>query len=198
MGLRNFTAIGTIAAGIATAVINPASAATETYVFDETHTDILFAVSHLGFSKTWGRFNSSNGTVMIDPDALESSTVEIVIDATSIDTNHEERDDHLRGKDFFDVETYPTISYKSTSVEQTGDKTATVTGDLTMHGVTRPVALDVTLNNVGPNPFDKEKTVAGFSASATILRSDFGMSFGVPVLGDEVQMVFEIDAIKQP
>lgn len=196
MGLRKYSAILGMAAGLA--ALGPASAETETFVFDETHTDILFAVSHLGFSNTWGRFNSSEGTVMIDPDAPENATVEITIDAASIDTNHAKRDAHLRGEDFFDVETFPTISYQSTSVETTGENTAIVTGDLTLHGVTRPVALDVTLIKMGPSPAAPDKTIAGFSARTAIKRSDFGMSYGTPVLGDEVQLIFEIDAIKQP
>ena len=184
--------------GLMTQLASPALAASERFVFDDTHTDILFAVSHLGFSKTYGRFNRSEGLIVLDQSAPENSTVEVTIDASSIDTNLEKRDDHLRGGDFFDVQAHPTITYKSTAVTLTGENKANVTGNLTMLGVTKPVTLDVTLNKTGPSPASPDKIVAGFSATASLKRSDFGMTYGVPVLGDEVEMIFEIEAFKQP
>lgn len=197
MGFIRFLGTGTLASGLAI-FTSQAFAAPEEFIFDDTHTDILFAVSHLGFSKTYGRFNTARGTVILDREAPENSRVDVTIDAASIDTNHEKRDTHLRNADFFNVAEFPTLTYKSNSVELTDDNRATVHGELTMLGVTRPVPLDVTLVKVGPSPAAPDKTVAGFSAKASLKRSEFGMSYGAPVLGDDVELIFEIDAIKHP
>lgn len=191
-----------VSTGIAVAALSlvlPANAA-DKFLLDPAHASVLFGVSHLGFSKTFGRFNTVEGAFTLDADAPEKSSVAVTIDAASLDTNHEKRDEHLRGKDFFDVAQFPALTYKSTSVKLTGEKTATVTGDLTMHGVTKSVPLDVTLVNVGPNPMDPAKTkiVAGFSARGTLKRSEFGMGYAAPVLGDDVEIIIEVDAIKQP
>lgn len=186
-----------VTSAIMAAFAQPAQAA-ETFVLDPTHTSILFAVPHLGFSKVYGRFNTMEGTFTLDAEAPEKSSVVVTIDAASLDTNDKERDKHMRGEDFFDVARYPTLSYKSTEVKLEGDKAATVTGDLTMHGVTKPVPLKVTLVGTGPHPMDKAKTIAGFSARGTLKRSDFGMGYGVPVLGDDVELIIEVEAIRQP
>ncbi len=177
--------------------IQPASAA-DKFLLDPGHASVMFGVSHLGFSKTFGRFNKIEGAFTLDADAPENSSVVVSIDPASLDTNHAKRDEHLRGADFFDVTKFPTLTYKSTSVKRTGDKTALVTGDLTLHGVTKPVPLEVTLVNTGPNPMDKTKIIAGFSARGTLKRTDFGMGYAAPVLGDDVEIIIEVDAIKQP
>jgi len=187
----------TLLAGLAAALIAPAQAA-DKFLLDSAHASVLFGVSHLGFSKTFGRFNAVEGAFTLDAEAPEKSSVVVSMDAASLDTNHAKRDEHLRGPEFFDVAKYPTLIYKSTSVKRTGDKTAIVTGDLTLHGVTRAVPLQVTLVNTGPNPMDATKIVAGFSARGTLKRTDFGMGFAAPVLGDEVEIIIEVDAIKQP
>lgn len=187
-----------LAASVVLAGMAPPANAADKFLLDTAHTSVLFGLSHLGFSKSFGRFNTIEGALSLDAQAPEKSSVVVTIDAASIDTNHEERDDHLRGKDFFDVAQFPTLSYKSTSVKLTGEKTATVTGDLTMHGVTRPVPLEVTLVKTGPHPRDATKTVAGFSARGTLKRSDFGMAYGAPVLGDEVELIIEAETIRQP
>jgi len=185
---------------VAMAGLAPSANAADKFLLDPTHASVLFGVSHLGFSKTFGRFNKVEGAFTLDADAPEKSSVVVTMDAASLDTNHEKRDEHLRGKDFFDVAQFPALTYKSTSVKLTGEKTAIVTGDLTMHGVTKSVPLDVTLVNVGPNPMDPAKTkiVAGFSARGTLKRSEFGMGYAAPVLGDDVEIIIEVDAIKQP
>ena len=191
-----------VSAGVVVAMaglVPPANAA-DKFLLDSTHASVLFGVSHLGFSKTFGRFNTVEGAFTLDAEAPEKSSVVVTMDAASLDTNHEKRDEHLRGPEFFDVAKFPVLTYKSTSVKLTGEKTATVTGDLTMHGVTKSVPLDVTLVNVGPNPMDPTKTkiVAGFSARGTLKRSEFGMGYAAPVLGDDVEIIIEVDAIKQP
>jgi polyisoprenoid-binding protein YceI len=185
-----------IVAAMAIKVI-PAQAA-DKYLLDPSHTTVMFGVSHLGFSKQLGRFNKVEGAFTLDEAAPEKSSVVVTIDAASIDTNDAKRDEHLRGKDFFEVTAFPQLLYKSTSVEKTGENTATVTGDLTLHGVTRPVPLSVTLTKAGPHPVDQTKIMAGFSARGTLKRSDFGMTYGLPVLGDEVELIIETEAIKQP
>ena len=177
--------------------LQPAMAA-DKFLLDPGHASVMFGVSHLGFSKTFGRFNKIEGAFTLDADAPENSSVVVSIDPASLDTNHAKRDEHLRGADFFDVTKFPTLTYKSTSVKRTGDKTALVTGELTLRGVTKPVPLEVTLVNTGPNPMDKTKTVAGFSARGTLKRTDFGMGYAAPVLGDDVEIIIEVDAIKQP
>ena len=179
-----------LAAGASPALADP-------YVIDASHTHVGFKVSHLGFSETYGTFNNVAGTIDLDQDNPEKSSVDVDIKTASIDTNHEKRDEHLRGPDFFDVGKYPDITFKSTKVERTGDKTAKVTGDLTMHGVTKPVTLDVTLLAAGPYPMDKSVTAAGFNATATLKRSDFGMTAYVPMISDEVVITISTEARKQ-
>jgi len=164
-----------------------------TYEVDPAHTHVVFSINHIGFADTRGQFRKVSGTFMLDPDNLEKSGADIVIDTGSIDTNHGDRDDHLRTADFFDAEKFPTISFKSTRVKRTGESTAKLTGDVTLHGVTKPVTLDVVLRNAGPHPFDPKVYRTGWSAETTILRSDFGMEFGLPLIGDEVTLNFEVE-----
>lgn len=186
------------AVALAVAGLTLPAYAADKFLLDASHASVLFSISHLGFSKTYGRFNSVEGAFTLDADAPEKSSVVVTLDAASIDTNHKERDEHLRGKDFFDTAQYPNLIYKSTSVTRTGENSATVTGDLTMHGVTKPVPLEVTLNKTGPHPRDATKTVAGFSARGALKRSDFGMTYGVPVLGDEVELIIDVETVKSP
>lgn len=183
--------VGALAAG-------PANGA-ETYSFDPAHTDIVFFVDHLGYSDTVGRFNQAEGSITLDRESLEGSAIEVTIDAASLDTNHEERDAHLRSADFFNVREFPEITFTSTSVEPTGEKTASVTGDLTMLGTTKPVTLEVTLNQIAPHPVPSYDGVvtAGFSARGTIRRTDFGMDYLAPAVGDEIDLIFEIEAFQQ-
>lgn len=189
--------IAAVAFGVAAGAAGSASAA-DVYRLDPGHTDIVFRVSHFGFSDTIGRFNEAEGTITMDDADIGSSSIELSIDAASIDTNHAERDAHLRSPDFFNVEEYPTITFESTAIEPTGDDTAEVTGDLTMHGVTRPVTFDVTLNKVAAHPVPSYDGVmtAGFSARGSLQRSDFGIDTFVPAVGDEVEIILEIEALR--
>lgn len=189
--------IAAVAFGVAAGAAGSASAA-DVYRLDPGHTDIVFRVSHFGFSDTIGRFNEAEGTITMDDADIGSSSIELSIDAASIDTNHAERDAHLRSPDFFNVEEYPTITFESTAIEPTGDDTAEVTGDLTMHGVTRPVTFDVTLNKVAAHPVPSYDGVmtAGFSARGSLKRSDFGIDTFVPAVGDEVEIILEIEALR--
>ncbi|MBK3801717.1 polyisoprenoid-binding protein [Azospirillum brasilense] len=170
-------------------------AAPVAYKLDPAHTAVVFIVDHLGFSKAVGSFNTVAGELSFDKDAADKSSLSVTIDTTSIDTNHAKRDEHLKSPDFFNVKEFPKLTFKSTKIEKTGDKTGKLHGDLTLLGVTKPVVLDVTFNKDGVSPASKQETV-GFSARGTIKRSDFGMKYGVPNIGDDIQIIIESEAVK--
>ena len=168
-----------------------------TYTVDPVHTDISFTVRHMMVSKVRGRFTRFSGKIVIDPDLAAASTT-AEIDLTSIDTNNAQRDDHIRSADFFQVETYPTMTYRSTGVRQDGDEYV-VDGELTLHGVTRQVPLTVELNGFTKDPYGG--TRVGFSATAQINRRDFGITIDMPmdgggaVIGDKIAISLEVEAI---
>ena len=179
---------------------SPPAAAQEpeagTFAIAETHVHAAFSVSHLGFSKTIGNFDEVSGTFSLDPANPAGSSVSVTIKTASIDTAHEPRDEHLRGPDFFNVAEYPEMTFVATSVEPTGETTATVTGDLTMLGATHPVTLDVTLNQAMTHPMSGNY-VAGFSATGTLDRTLWGMAYGAPAIGSEVTLMIEAEGIRQ-
>jgi len=166
-----------------------------TFAIDESHVHAAFRVSHLGFSDTIGGFDKVSGSFTIDAENLSASTVSVTIDTASIDSGWDDRDAHLRGDDFFKVEEFPEMTFSSTSVEPTGDTTATVIGDLTMLGQTHPVTLDVTFNQAGAHPFSG-KYVAGFSATGTLDRTQWGMEYGVPAIGKDISLMIEAEGIR--
>ncbi len=176
----------------APAVVDLANAVAGTYVIDPSHTNVIFRVSHLGFSGYLGRFNKIEGKVVLDPKDLAKTTLDVTIDAASVDVNLKKLDDELRGKDMFNVAEHPSITFKATKLEQTAPNRGTITGDLTFRGVTKPVTLDVTLNGVGPHPMNKKQTI-GFSANGVIKRSDFGAAQWLPNVGDNVQLIIETE-----
>jgi polyisoprenoid-binding protein YceI len=167
------------------------------YEIDGTHTHVGFTISHLGFSETYGVFKNVAGTLTLDEAKPAASKVDITIQTASLDTANDARDEHVKGKDFLDVAKYPTMTFKSTKVEVTGKDTATITGDLTLHGVTKPVGLIVKLNKAGPSPMDKTRHVAGFSAIGKLKRSDFGITTYVPAIGDEVTLAISTEAVRK-
>ncbi|NUB28831.1 YceI family protein [Azospirillum brasilense] len=172
-----------------------AQAAPVAYKLDPAHTAVVFIVDHLGFSKAVGSFNTVAGELAFDKDAADKSSLSVTIDTASIDTNHAKRDEHLKSPDFFNAKEFPKMTFKSTKIEKTGDKTGKLHGDLTLLGVTKPVVLDVSFNKDGVSPASKMDTV-GFSARGTIKRSDFGMKYGVPNIGDDIQIIIESEAVK--
>lgn len=176
---------------VLTAVYSVAMA--DDYTIDPAHTYPNFTVSHLGFSTSHGRFGKTSGSLSIDL-AKSTGSVDIVIDAASIDTGFKKRDDHLRGPDFFNVQEFPTITFKSTKVIFK-DKGAVVTGDLTIKGVTKSVDLDVASINCGVHPFNK-KNICGFDATASLKRSDFGIKYGLPAIGDDLNIDLQVEAVK--
>ena len=169
--------------------------AAETYTFDPTHTYVLWHISHFGFSNPSGKW-MANGSLVLDEAKPQNSKVNVVINVGDIITGIPELDKHLKGVNFFDVAQYPTATFISNKVNVTGKKTAKVQGILTVHGVSKPVTLNVELNKMGENPVTN-KTSVGFSASTTINRSDFGISSFLPGLSDKVKLDIEAEAYKQ-
>jgi len=171
-----------------------------TYAFDAAHTHVGFAVRHMGVSKVRGRFSGVQGTLVVAENPLQSS-VSVTIDAATIDTRDETRDNHVRTADFLDVANHPTITFESTSVEAAGKGAWKVSGDLTIRGTTRPVALDTSLEGVVQDPYGNHRV--GFSATTTIDRDEFGVSFGAVmeagglVVGKRVTIEIEAEAVLQ-
>lgn len=171
----------------------PAMAEPQTYNLDPSHTNITWHASHFGFSSPSGKFTESEGTLVLDEDNPANSTVSVTIKPASVLTGIEKFDTHLQSEDFFHVEKFPTARFVSDKVEVTGDDSANVHGSLTLLGVTKPAVLDVKLNKIGENPMDKTKT-AGFSASTTIHRSEYGMDYALPGVSDAVEITIEAEA----
>jgi len=168
---------------------------------DPSHSAIAFSVRHMVVSKTRGRFTKWNGQLRFDADNPSASSVEVTIDPASLDTADAQRDAHLRSPDFFDVEKYPSASFRSKKVEVAAEDRYRVTGDLTVHGVTKPVVLDVTYEGSGKDPWGGER--AGFLATTSIDRKDFGLEWnkaletGGLLVGEKVELTLEIEAVKQ-
>lgn len=182
-------------AAITISIALPISAlAADSYTIDPAHTFPHFTISHLGFSTMHGRFDSTSGKVTLDR-AAKSGSVEVAIESASISTGFAKRDEHLRGPDFFNAAEFPTINYKSTAVNFKGDIPVSVDGNLTISGVSKPVTLKIEEFNCGTNPMSKKDT-CGAAVSTQIKRSDFGVKYGLPNIGDDVKLVFEIEAIK--
>jgi polyisoprenoid-binding protein YceI len=175
----------------------PAFAAAETYNFDPNHTNILWHANHFGFSNPSGHFAIKEGSVTLDEASPANSSVNVTIDVKSLATGIPQFDDHLKAEGFLNADKFPEATFKSTKVEVAeGGQAAKVLGDLTLHGVTKPVTLDVKLNKIGENPMNKKKS-AGFSATTTIKRSDFGIDKYVPAVSDELQIGIEAEAAVQ-
>ena len=168
---------------------------------DPVHSGINFSVRHMVVSKVRGRFTKYSGTLAIDDADLTRSTVEATIDAASIDTGTAQRDTHLRSPDFLDVERYPEITFRSTRVEGDSPGGFRLEGDLTVHGVTRPVVLDVEYHGWTTDPWGGRR--AGFSASTEVDREDFGLTWNVAIesggvlVGKKAHLELEIEAVKQ-
>jgi polyisoprenoid-binding protein YceI len=170
-----------------------------TWDIDPVHSEVGFSVRHMAVSKVRGRFDKFEGVVVTGEDPL-SSTVTATIDATSINTNNEQRDVHIKSADFFEVEAHPTWTFTTTGVKADGDDYL-LSGDLTIKGATKPVTLKLELNGVGPDAYGG--TRAGFSATGEISRSDFGVNFNGPIPGvsggvivsEKVALHLEIEAV---
>jgi polyisoprenoid-binding protein YceI len=189
---REMSLKASIAAFLISAAIALPARAADSYSVDPAHTYPNFEINHLGFSTMRGRFGATNGRIVLDAPA-NSGSIDITIDATSIDTGHTRRDTHLRSAEFFNVAKFPTLTYKATRLKFDGDKLIGAEGELTMLGVTKPVSLAVTAFICGLNPINK-KLMCGANASASIKRSDFGLSAYVPAISDEVKIIIGVEA----
>ena len=169
------------------ATAGTAAAAPVTYKLDPTHTMVLFSWNHFGFSNPTADLNQAEGTLVYDEAAPTKATVEVTLPLSGLDTFVPKLDEHLKSADFFDAAKFPNVTFKSTKVVSAGKGKLKVTGDLTVHGVTKPVTLDATLNKVGPHPMMKVQSI-GFDATATIKRSDFGVGAYVPNVSDEIKI----------
>ncbi len=171
-------------------------ATTENYTLDPTHSFVEFHISHFGFSNPSGKWMAS-GTMNLDKDKIEKSSVNISIPVTQVVTGIPKLDEHLQTADFFDTAKYPTATFVSQKVSAIKNGKFMVNGVLTLHGVSKPVTLAVTENKIDVNPITKLQT-AGFTASTLIKRSDFGISAYVPHIGDEVKLDIEVEAQLTP
>jgi polyisoprenoid-binding protein YceI len=164
-----------------------AQAAPVSYQLDPHHTMVLFSWNHFGFSNPTADIGIADGTLVFDQQDPAKSSVQVSMPLSLLDTHVTALDQHLKEADFFDADKYPVITFKSTSVQPLGDNKFKVTGDLTAHGVTKPVVLDATLNKVGAHPMTKAQAI-GFDATGTLKRSDFGMGSFKPMVSDEIQL----------
>ena len=169
------------------ATAGTAVAAPVTYKLDPGHTLVLFSWNHFGFSNPSANLGQVDGTLVYDEKDPSKATVEATLPLAGLDTFVPKLDEHLKSSDFLDAAKYPNVTFKSTKVTPAGKGKLKVVGDLTVHGVTKPVTLDVTLNKIGPHPMMKTQTV-GFDATAMIKRSDFGVGAYVPNVSDEIKI----------
>lgn len=168
----------------------------QTWTLDRAHSQVNFVVLHNSVSDIAGSFNSAEATLTSSKDDFSDATVELKADVGSIDTHSEQRNNHLKSEAFFDAAQFPTLTFKSTSFKKTGDKTYEVTGDLTLHGVTKKVVLTATLN--GTIQTQQKKTVSGWKVTGIIKRSDFGINpkFPANVVSDEVRLDANAEFVK--
>lgn len=166
----------------------------DTFKIDPVHSSVIFSIKHLGVTDFYGRFNDVSGTVVFDKADPSKSSVEVTVPVESVDTNNEKRDQHLKSPDFFNAKQFPMIIFKSKTVETSGD-TYKVTGELTLHGVTKPVTLDI--KKVSEAKGMEGEIRGGGQTRFTIKRSDFGMNFMQGALGDDVTVFLSLEGIKE-
>ncbi len=167
---------------------DPAKVQAGAYTLEKYHTKILFGVSHFGFSTYYGSFNDASGTLDFEPKTPAKSALDVTIQTASVATENAKLDGELKSADWFDADKYPTVEFKSTAIKTTGKDAGEVTGNLTLHGVTKPVTLHVVFNGGGVNPIDSKYTV-GFEVSGKIKRSDFGITKYEGGIGDDVTLI---------
>ncbi|MEM8572597.1 MAG: YceI family protein [Pseudomonadota bacterium] len=178
-----------------TVALAPLPALAQDWEVDPSHTSILFSIGHLGFSDTKGIFRDFDIDVTFDPEDVTSTAATVTIDASSVDTFWQARDEHIRGEDMLHVSEYPEITFATTSVEMVDETNAKITGDLTLRGETRPVIFDASLNRIDANPFDASKRVAGFTLTSVIDRTDFGVDFAAPMVSAEMPVTINIELV---
>jgi polyisoprenoid-binding protein YceI len=166
------------------------------FAVDGTHSSVVYRIKHMDVAYFYGRFNAVEGTFHLDKDNPSASTFDITIDAASIDSANDKRDEHLRNADFFNVKEFPTITFKSTSVEKTGDNTFTLKGDLTLRGQTKEI--EATVEHTGTGPGRRGGEVGGMEAKFTFDRTDFGMDYMAGKgLGEKVNVIVSLEGARQ-
>lgn len=175
---------------------NPASVPAGAYAVEPNHTRIVFSVNHLGFNDYFGELSGITGSLKLDPDHLDKGQIDISAPVKNISTTNAKLDGELKGAEWFDEAQFPAIRFVSTGIARTGEKTATISGNLTVHGVTRPFVMEAAFVGSGVNPINKNFT-AGFSAKGQFKRSEFGVTKFVPLVGDEVTLIISAAFEKQ-
>ncbi len=170
--------------------------ATETYKVDPVHTTAIFRIKHLGVTYFYGRFNETTGSFTLNTENPSEMSFDVQIKTESVDTNAAGRNNHLKSPDFFNAKQFPTISFKSKSVQSSGENTYTVSGDLTLHGVTKPITVQMEFVGQGDKGA-RSGYRAGFDVTFTIKRSDFGMNYMQGMLGDEVTIMVGLEGVRQ-
>jgi polyisoprenoid-binding protein YceI len=178
-------------------VTAPAQVQAGVYKLDPDHGKITWSVNHFGFSTYIGQFATVNATLKLDPTNLGATALDATIDANSLGTLNPALDKHLKSPDFLDVAKFPTVTFKASKITLTGEKTADIAGDLTLHGVTKPVVVQAVFNQAGPNPIAKTYQL-GFAGTAKIKRSEFGITSYVPAISDEVTLTIEAEFHQVP
>lgn len=171
---------------------SPAAVQAGSFKLDPSHSKITWSVTHFGFSTYVGQFASVNGTLKLDPKAPANDAVDVTVDTGSIGTLNPALDTHLKSKEFLDVAAFPIATFKATKVTVAGARTANIDGQLTLHGVTKPVVVHAVFNQGGANPLDKKYSL-GFAGSAKIKRSEFGITAYVPAVSDDVTLTIEAE-----
>ncbi|WP_298256699.1 YceI family protein [uncultured Litoreibacter sp.] len=184
-----------LALAAAFAMATSASFAADKYTLDASHSQIVFSYQHLGFSTTYGMFSGFEGDISYDAEHPEKSSVTVSMPVTSIFTGWEKRDGHFLSPDLMNGAAGGAITFTSTGIEVTGDTTAKITGDLAVNDISKPVVLDAVLNKSDKHP-QSGKDWVGFSATASLLRSDYGLGLAAPYVSDEVQVMISIEAEK--
>lgn len=192
--MTRFLTACAFAAAFAAQTAAPALAA-ETWKLDPSHSQIVFSYNHLGFSTTYGMFSGFDGEITWDRENPAASKVTVSFPVRTMLTGWQARFDHFMSPDFFAAAEDETVSFTSTAIEVTGEKTARITGDLTLNGVTRPVVLEAALTQTMDHPMEG-KPWAGFNATTTVLRSDFGLGMFAPYVSDEVAITISVEAMK--
>lgn len=193
--MKSLLSAAAIALAATSAATTAAQAEPVKYVLDASHSQIVFDYSHLGFSTTYGMFSGFDGEIMFDQENPAASSVKVSFPVRTMLTGWQERFDHFMTPDFFGAADDEMVTFTSTGIEVTGEKAAKITGDLELNGVTKSVVLDAVLNQLGDHPM-AGKPWAGFNATTTLIRSDYGLGMFAPYVSDEVNVMISVEAMK--
>lgn len=185
-------------AAVSAVLLLGAPLAAAPWTLDKDHVHVTFTVDNIGFSTTQGQFRSFDAAIDFDPENIEAASVAFTLDAASLDTNSEIRDRQVKSGEFLDVENFPEITFRSARVRLLDEKTAEITGDMTLKGVTREEMFIAHLVRIGPSPFDASDMIAGFHVEGELDRTDYGVSYGVPAIGARVPIRIDIQMNPDP